>query len=425
MFIKENISIALAGLLANKMRALLTMLGIIIGIASVIAIVCVGNSLTSSVTSNMAGIGANNIYVTIREKDAPSFGPNGGFTVASEAFAPSEDDFYTSEQIEYFASTHKDCVEAIGYTYSLGSGQVLDGHLNANVNIIGANDGIKLTNNLVMKSGRFITQKDTIGVRHVAVVSDKLVNNMFPFGSDPIGREIKLYTDKSIETYIIVGVYEYQTNSFMFNTASEKDISTDLYIPKSVASASIANKNFMYFTVKAAAGFDSKELTGLIESYFSKFYVNNNKYKPSVISMESTISSLASMLDTISIAIAIIAAISLLVGGIGVMNIMLVSVTERTREIGTRKALGAKNSYIRIQFIVESVIICVIGGIIGVILGILLGNVGASLLGYPTVVSIPIILISVTFSMAIGVFFGFYPANKAAKLDPIEALRYE
>jgi putative ABC transport system permease protein len=131
------------------------------------------------------------------------------------------------------------------------------------------------------------------------------------------------------------------------------------------------------------------------------------------------------MLGTLSIAVAVIAAISLLVGGIGVMNIMLVSVTERTREIGTRKALGARNSYIRVQFVVEAIIICVIGGILGIAVGLGLGFLGSSLLGYPADASLSVIAIAVLFSMLIGVFFGYYPANKAARLDPIEALRYE
>lgn len=141
--------------------------------------------------------------------------------------------------------------------------------------------------------------------------------------------------------------------------------------------------------------------------------------------MESAVASMTSMIDTVSIAIAVIAGISLLVGGIGVMNIMLVSVTERTREIGTRKALGAKSAYIRIQFIVEAVIICFAGGLIGIVVGLILGAAGASLLGYPATTSLTVILLSVSLTMIIGVFFGYYPANKAAKLDPIEALRYE
>lgn len=140
--------------------------------------------------------------------------------------------------------------------------------------------------------------------------------------------------------------------------------------------------------------------------------------------MSSMTSSMNDMIDTVSIAIAFIAGISLLVGGIGVMNIMLVSITERTREIGTRKALGAKNSSIRLQFIIEAVILCLLGGVFGIILGFILGA-AASLLGYAASAPVAAIIGSVVFSMIIGVFFGYYPANKAARLDPIEALRYE
>ena len=141
--------------------------------------------------------------------------------------------------------------------------------------------------------------------------------------------------------------------------------------------------------------------------------------------MESMLSSLTEMVSTISLAISVIAGISLLVGGIGVMNIMLVSITERTREIGTRKALGATNNSIRTQFIVESIVICIIGGIIGILIGIGIAAIATKLLGFAVSPSVDGIILSVSFSALIGIFFGYYPANKAAKLNPIEALRYE
>ena len=186
-----------------------------------------------------------------------------------------------------------------------------------------------------------------------------------------------------------------------------------------------ATEGFSYITILTKQGTDSRALANQFEDYFNRFYQRNTDFGVMAISLDSIIDQYTSMMGTIQIAIAVIAAISLLVGGIGVMNIMLVSVTERTREIGTRKALGAKNSAIRMQFIVESVIICLIGGLIGIVVGMSLGYAGAALLKFPARPSLQAILIAVGFSMAIGVFFGYYPANKAAKLDPIEALRYE
>lgn len=157
----------------------------------------------------------------------------------------------------------------------------------------------------------------------------------------------------------------------------------------------------------------------------SRWYQNNDSFEISAMSMESVIESMTEMLSTISLAIAAIAGISLLVGGIGVMNIMLVSITERTREIGTRKALGATNGSIRLQFIMEAIVLCMAGGFLGIILGIGIAAVATNMMGYAVSPSVTGIVLSVSFSVFIGVFFGYYPANKAAKLNPIEALRYE
>ena len=417
----ENVLLALNGLRSNKMRALLTMLGIIIGIGSVIGIVMVGDSMTNSMTSSLQEMGANTVQISLQQRESE----NG----TSYSVYMDEEDYINDEMIEAFLQDYGDVVESVSLQESMGSGRVTEGHRYANVSISGVNSGYQSANHLTMLGGRFIGDKDNKGVKNVAVVSDRLVNNMFGQGQNPLGKEIKVNCGKEQYTFTIIGVYQYEQNAIMAMmgaAASDADITTDLFIPiQTEWKLTGTIEGYYYINVMTKQGTDSRALAQDFQDYFNRFYTRNQDFQIMAISLDSVIDQYASMMGTVQVAIAVIAAISLLVGGIGVMNIMLVSVTERTREIGTRKALGAKNSAIRMQFIVESVIICLIGGIIGIIFGMLLGYAGASLLGFPAHPSVDAILIAVCFSMAIGVFFGYYPANKAAKLDPIEALRYE
>lgn len=422
MFIKENILLAVAGIRSSKMRSLLTMLGIIIGISSVIGIVSIGSAITAKVSGELDKLGANNMYVQVREKS------EGGSERGYSGKSPEDSDLITLEQINAIKEAFSDRISSVSIDTDTGQGKVKDGYLYANITTTGVNEGYKDVNNVKMISGRFISDKDIKGMKKSAVVSDKLVNNIFKGKSDPLGKEIKVYVQDTIETYVIVGVYKYQPPSFLQGggtAAKEKDIQTSLYIPITTAKAEQKNKNYYGFMIKPSTNVDSEKLVKDMKKYTDKLYKNNKYWELQVMNLQNEAESITSVLGMISMGISVIAAIALLVGGIGVMNIMLVSVTERTREIGTRKALGAKSSHIKMQFITESVIICTIGGTIGIILGVGMGIIACLVLKSPISISIPTILISFTFSMAIGVFFGYYPAKKAAELDPIEALRYE
>ena len=428
MLIYENIRLALFSLKANKMRALLTMLGIIIGIASVIAIMTVGNSITTFVSDTMSSMGASNITVGLQQKQEEEEETREGmsFGGSRRMKTAGEEDYFTKEMLENYCDTYADSIAAVSVQENIGNGQITEDNLYANISLSGVSLGYFLANDLSLAEGRFFSEKETNDGKMVAIVSDKVVNNMY--GGDrqkALGSIFQANINEKYYQCTIVGIYEYEESSMGFSSVSEQDISTSVYIPLKAAQNVNHTTGYSQFTVVTKTETDADSFAEDTENFFNTYYRKNKDFGPSAFSMSSMVESLTEMMSTITLAISIIAGIALLVGGIGVMNIMLVSITERTREIGTRKALGAPNSSIRLQFIVESIVICTIGGIIGIILGIIMGSVAANLMETPASPSISSIIISLTFSMAIGVFFGYHPANKAAKMDPIEALRYE
>lgn len=409
----ENISLALAGLRANKMRALLTMLGIIIGISAVITITTLGNALQGTVTSTFESLGANSVILNVSyRKDVSNVGLY-------------DSDLISNDMLDAYRERFGDRISYISITDTAGKGTSKRGFQDVKLNLMGVTPGTDKANAMKMVTGRFITDKDVDGAKPVVVISDTVAEKLFR-NENAVGKQISVSTNYGPIRLTVVGVYKFEMNSMMLSMVSQ-DIVTYAMIPVSYCRQLSGNSEYNYqVQVGASAGQDYNEFASDSEDFFNRsFYSNNPNFEIDALAMQSAMDQMTAIMGTVSLVVSIIAAISLLVGGIGVMNIMLVSVTERTREIGVRKALGAPNSAIRIQFIVESMIICLIGGIIGIIMGLLTGNAGAIIIGSPASASPSAIVIAVTFSLFIGVFFGYYPANKAAKLDPIEALRYE
>lgn len=422
----ENILLALESLRMNKMRAFLTMLGIIIGIGSVITIMTVGNAVTDTVSSSMQSLGGNNITVYLKQKEDEDDITDKGAVFGNkekEAVA-SEDDYFTADMIHALCDRYPDQIRAISASETVGTGTAEVNKNSETYTLTGVSTGYFYANDYDLVAGAYIPLNDMKKGGSSALVADTFAESLFGSADKAVGQSLELDVGTHYINVTICGVYKYEENQ-MNSMTTGGDVPTSIYIPLPYARSFTGSDGYQTFNIVTKNGVDPETFASQAKSYLTSYYRDNENFQPATFCMESVISQMSRIMNTVTLAITAIAAIALVVGGIGVMNIMLVSITERTREIGTRKALGATNGSIRMQFIIEAVIICLIGGAIGIALGCSLGYAVTVFLKVPGTATWQSIVLSLGFSSAVGVFFGFYPANKAAKMNPIDALRYE
>ena len=410
----ESAVVALRALSTNKLRSALTMLGIIIGVGAVVTLMSAGNAVQSFITDQFRSIGSNLLFVapgTFETQRGPGSAPSGKGLTNGDANALL-DPFLAPD------------VAAIALEIT-GSDTVSSGGEEAFLSIAGVSPNYAELRNAELSAGRFFDEGDQVAESRVAVIGPQVVDELFPENALPIDEQIRI----GDLPFRVVGILEARGGSAF---ANEDNV---VYIPLSTAQTRVfpsrgSRGDFHISVIYAQAV--SEDRTAEAADQIERVLRLRHEILPgddddfTVISQAEIVASAGDVLGVITIFLGAIAAISLLVGGIGIMNIMLVSVTERTREIGLRKAVGARKRDIRNQFLIESVVLAVVGGVIGVILG-LMGTLAIGLLASdlnPTI-SLQAIALATGFSALVGLFFGIYPATRAAALNPIDALRYE
>ena len=399
---KESFLMAWASLIANKMRSILTMLGIIIGVAAVIALVSIGNGVKQDIQNSISSLGSNLLMVMPGAPRTPGVRPTAGSMKSLKV-------------ADYEAIAKLDGVKAVS-PMTNGAYVVIYQNKNWTTSVSGVNANYLDVNNWTMKSGRFLSNKNIQNRERVAAVGKTVAKNLF---GDEVGAEIRV---KNIP-FRVIGVLNSKGSGAMGNDQDDMVI-----IPYTTAMERVDGIDYLrmlYVVAKDENGIDrlQSDIENLLRVRHGIKDTNLDDFN--IQNMNSIMETMEETTGTLTLFLGAVAAISLVVGGIGIMNIMLVSVTERTREIGIRKALGATYFVIVTQFLIEAVVISLMGGLIGIALGIGASKLISLASGMSTVISVPTIVLSFAFSMAIGLVFGIYPARKAAKLNPIDALHYE